>query len=272
MKAITPIIAIITIILIVVSLAGAAWSFFSGYWGGLTAKNIEILDTFKNRVTIKNIGTGPISTDEITILVNENPATIINPQTIEPGNITTLKFVPSETGFVGVRVIGVGRSFFYTIEIETPTSAGWTKGNLWDYDNGVQDVGQYMGFTWNEGCSGFGATPTSCLWDQNVIISDGHSLAGGWKVTEVTNAAYNGKFVITDQKTYDQVRSNLGNPPQNSFSSRGKTSYYFQHGSGYVIDGDEDNDGYLGCDWEHWSATIKENLGLHFRDLIFSIK
>ena len=43
-KGITPIIAVIILLLITVALAGMAWAFLSGYFTGLTGKTIAIVD------------------------------------------------------------------------------------------------------------------------------------------------------------------------------------------------------------------------------------
>jgi len=73
MKAITPVISIIILLLITVALAGASWTFISGYWSGMTDKQIEVVDSFciatgEGKILIKNIGSSPITTDEITVM------------------------------------------------------------------------------------------------------------------------------------------------------------------------------------------------------------
>jgi len=64
-KGITPVIAIIVLLLITVALAGAAWSFMSAYWEGLVAKSIHITDSYcstnEATVLIRNTGTGKIT-------------------------------------------------------------------------------------------------------------------------------------------------------------------------------------------------------------------
>ncbi|MEE9323360.1 MAG: archaellin/type IV pilin N-terminal domain-containing protein [Candidatus Aenigmarchaeota archaeon] len=45
MKGITPIISIIILLLIAVSIAAAAWTYISGYWGGLVSSGMEITST-----------------------------------------------------------------------------------------------------------------------------------------------------------------------------------------------------------------------------------
>ena len=73
MKGITPIIAIIVLLLITVALAGVAWSYLQGYMGGLTSKSIEVRDYFcasgdKPIIVVANIGTDAINTADILIM------------------------------------------------------------------------------------------------------------------------------------------------------------------------------------------------------------
>ena len=65
-KGITPIIAVIILLLITVALAGMAWAFLSGYFTGMTAKTIAVVDYScingnQAQVIIRNAGTGPIT-------------------------------------------------------------------------------------------------------------------------------------------------------------------------------------------------------------------
>jgi flagellin-like protein len=76
MKGITPIIAIIVLLLITVALAGVAWSYLQGYMGGLTGKSVEVRDYFcipngglnYPNIVVANIGTEAITTTEILVL------------------------------------------------------------------------------------------------------------------------------------------------------------------------------------------------------------
>ena len=82
MKAITPIIAIIVLLLITISLAAAGWTFLSGYTGSLLSKQIDISGSVcvggdRVKIFVKNIGTASISTDEISVIDKDtgNPIT-----------------------------------------------------------------------------------------------------------------------------------------------------------------------------------------------------
>ena len=72
MKGITPIIAIIILLLITISLAAAAWTFLTGYFTGLTTGTIELsqptcLSGTIPFAVVKNIGTSTISVSDISV-------------------------------------------------------------------------------------------------------------------------------------------------------------------------------------------------------------
>ena len=61
-KGITPIIAIIVLLLITIALAGTAWTFLNQYMVSTTGKNLQLTDSFcisgtKAKIILKNIGT-----------------------------------------------------------------------------------------------------------------------------------------------------------------------------------------------------------------------
>jgi flagellin-like protein len=66
MKGITPIISTIILLLITIALAGAAWTFFSGYLGAQTAKSFIIpsSDCVNGRILVyvTNTGISPLNT------------------------------------------------------------------------------------------------------------------------------------------------------------------------------------------------------------------
>ena len=95
-KGITPIIAIIVLLLITVALAGTAYTYLMGYMGGLTGKSVEVKDSFcvaGNRPTIALINTGtlPLPVNDISIIdtvTGNQPAGIwaYANGTVMPGN------------------------------------------------------------------------------------------------------------------------------------------------------------------------------------------
>lgn len=65
-RGISPVISIIIVLLITVSLAAAAWTYISGYWGGLVASGIEISSTVcrggvNATIYIHNMGTSDLN-------------------------------------------------------------------------------------------------------------------------------------------------------------------------------------------------------------------
>ena len=65
-KGITPIIAIIVLLLITIALAGTAWTFLNQYMTSTTGKNFQLIDSFcisgtTAKVILKNVGTGNVN-------------------------------------------------------------------------------------------------------------------------------------------------------------------------------------------------------------------
>jgi len=72
-KGVTPIIAIIILLLITIALAGAAWSYISVYWSSITGKNIIVVEGFCTEgdianVLVRNAGTLKITLSEISVI------------------------------------------------------------------------------------------------------------------------------------------------------------------------------------------------------------
>ena len=89
MKGISPIIAIIIILLITIAIAGAAYSYISVIWGR-TSEGIQLVSTTCTagtaKLTVRNIGTDALTATDITV-TRTNPAgagTIVKPA-INPG-------------------------------------------------------------------------------------------------------------------------------------------------------------------------------------------
>jgi len=82
-KGVTPIIAIIILLLITVALAGAAWTYLQAYMGALIGKSIEVTDAFcinnnEAVVLIRNSGTQSfVPSDEITV-INATTGTVVS--------------------------------------------------------------------------------------------------------------------------------------------------------------------------------------------------
>ncbi len=76
MKGITPIIAIIVLLLITVAVAGSAWTYLQQYVGGLTSSQMEVVDYFcvggnQAKILVRNTGTAGINTADISVIDTE---------------------------------------------------------------------------------------------------------------------------------------------------------------------------------------------------------
>jgi len=72
-KGVTPIIAIIVLLLITVALAGATWTYLLSYWQGIVGKNIQIMDSYciagdEGIILVRNTGTQDIKVADITVI------------------------------------------------------------------------------------------------------------------------------------------------------------------------------------------------------------
>lgn len=72
-KGITPIIAIIVLLLITVALAGTAWTYLSTYMTGLTGQSVEVMDFFcisgdTAVILVRNAGTTDVDVSDITVI------------------------------------------------------------------------------------------------------------------------------------------------------------------------------------------------------------
>ena len=118
-KGITPIIAIIVLLLITVALAGAAWSYLSTYMTGLTAQSIELRDYFcvggnDAIIIIANTGTTAFDTADIAIINTSSGDDIADdgvwtPTTIPTNEISTWKSAPADNACAGgctLRIVG----------------------------------------------------------------------------------------------------------------------------------------------------------------------
>jgi flagellin-like protein len=93
-KGITPIIAIIVLLLITVALAGAAWTYLSTYMSGLTGQSVEVRDYFCINsdtavIMIANTGTLDIEASEISIINMSSGSPMLSDGASGHGNWTT---------------------------------------------------------------------------------------------------------------------------------------------------------------------------------------
>ena len=122
MKAITPVISIIILLLITISLAGIGWTYMSGYYEAMTSKQISIVygSGMGDQVMVRNTGTSDIDPGELRVMVSGKEPAIDNSQPIEAGKSANLKFGHGscreilEGAGESVRVTGPGNAFSYT--------------------------------------------------------------------------------------------------------------------------------------------------------------
>ena len=94
MKGITPIVGIIVLLLIVIAIAGVAYTFIFGQFTALSGKTIQAQVAAPNKIIVRNAGTETILEDEITINIEGRDAFIVNPQDISPRESTILEVIP----------------------------------------------------------------------------------------------------------------------------------------------------------------------------------
>jgi len=112
-KGITPIVAIVILLLIAVAIAGAAYTYITGYWTGLTGKALEITSTTcdsRGNVTInvRNFGqdivsladppTGDVTVTRAIIAGSGGTLNVVKSGTIDPGQGGTITDAGAGTG------------------------------------------------------------------------------------------------------------------------------------------------------------------------------
>jgi flagellin-like protein len=70
-KGITPVVAILVLLLITIAITGSAWIYISTYYGGITSEAVEITsadcDGKGVQIFLRNIGSGNLNLDEVTV-------------------------------------------------------------------------------------------------------------------------------------------------------------------------------------------------------------
>lgn len=102
-KGITPIIAIIVLLLITVALAGAAWTYLSSFWAGMTARNIQVTDAFcvagvNATIFVRNTGTQDVLVSDVSVINTSNGNVPTNQQWFQlTGNVNATRISPGQT-------------------------------------------------------------------------------------------------------------------------------------------------------------------------------
>ncbi|MBI4020481.1 MAG: hypothetical protein HY367_04055, partial [Candidatus Aenigmarchaeota archaeon] len=131
MKGITPIIAIIILLLITIALAGAAYTYLNIYFQGSTAKSISLVDITCNGGRVSAIITN-IGTQSVTLGTCGTGAAAISGSSTVCGDVTIIKSAGTPTNnamsgnFTGATSINRGST-------ATFTEGGCGAGNFCDY-------------------------------------------------------------------------------------------------------------------------------------------
>lgn len=124
-KGITPIIAIIVLLLITIALAGATWTYLSVYWQSMIGVNIQVMESYctggnTGTMLLRNTGTQEFIAESITVInsaTDEEPddgefKSIAAEETdnfeVAPGDV--FKYVFKCEGMCNLRFIMGGRS------------------------------------------------------------------------------------------------------------------------------------------------------------------
>jgi flagellin-like protein len=121
MRGITPIIAIIILLLITVAIAGVAFSYITMYYGGLTNKVIEVTGVAtctsgSVKIPIKNSGTSDISMSEFTFTRDQPTGT-------PAGNLWTGTLSVGKLIYINDTGCGAGNYCKYSITVAGRTTS-----------------------------------------------------------------------------------------------------------------------------------------------------
>ena len=120
MKGITPIIGVIILLLIVIALAGLAYTYIFGIVGSQISNTIRMNpgSAEENTVIIMNMGTDPLLYSDLTLTVEGQDAPILNTGSIEPRSSVVLEFCPPATGNnLDVRIAGPSNTVNFKADI-----------------------------------------------------------------------------------------------------------------------------------------------------------
>ncbi|MCK5253491.1 MAG: hypothetical protein KAQ96_11090, partial [Thermoplasmata archaeon] len=157
-------------------------------------------------------------------------------------------------------------AFEQASHMDSLTVAGWLRVNNAGYYNGLDRLGPKIG-TWNSASSGMGGLPPGTFWTSaDCLILDGAGSA--FATYEAITAAQNGAFIITNQNTFNTVRSILGNPAYSIYKSEGNTTYGMTVGRGAIVYTYDIYDrNYLGYSYDRYSDYTLDHIAAHLKDV-----
>ncbi len=160
MKGITPIISTIVLVLVMVALAGAAWSYIGGFTSAYTSKVIDLpigssyFDGKNVKIMLRNIGTSAINTGscmtsgntvtcgDITITrEGSNNDADIRPSaaSISPKGSVTITDYACESGNVRYRISSPSSTYDVNVNADTPCSYPADPVSWWKLDGDAKD-------------------------------------------------------------------------------------------------------------------------------------
>ena len=184
MKGISTIISVILLVVIIITLAGSAYLFFSGMLTGKISKVISIVSAEANYIIVRNDGTDIVVSDDVKITVNGEQVDTINPQDIEPQKSVVLKFIPinfgSELRSAKISLVGPSNSLGYTTdfvphesEITADTVGLWYFNSVNTTDHTL-DESQYRNDGWfNSSGDDVSLKIVNGLFESNALEFDG---------------------------------------------------------------------------------------------------
>ncbi|MBI4176991.1 MAG: hypothetical protein HY516_01345 [Candidatus Aenigmarchaeota archaeon] len=117
MKAVTPVIALVMLLLVTTGLVGISYAWFSSTMSSQTSGTFKATPVGGNKVMITNIGTTDLDTNSLKVFAGSGEAGISNPTTIQPGKAAVLEIIPRGYGKIGGRVVSNSMSYDFTSDV-----------------------------------------------------------------------------------------------------------------------------------------------------------
>ncbi|MCI0497673.1 MAG: discoidin domain-containing protein, partial [Thermoplasmata archaeon] len=150
----------------------------------------------------------------------------------------------------------------------TPTTCAWGKGYYSYYTYGLAPVAGYVG-TYDSAHGGYASygseMPPAGFYDNDILFFDGFRYNS--YVDSSLEATASGHMVVVDYFTFSEAIRRVPYAGVKSFSSGSATSRYIYYGGGVLVEGDQNDDGYLGYEWYYESTTTQQEIAAHFRAL-----
>ncbi|MBI2084989.1 MAG: hypothetical protein HYT71_00580 [Candidatus Aenigmarchaeota archaeon] len=194
MKAITPVIALVMLMLITVGIVGIAYTWFSGIASSQTSNTFKITPISGNKIMVANLGSSDLDTNNLKIFVGDGEAGVANPSKIQPGKASVLEIIPHGYGELDGRVMSNSMAYDFNVNIACPSMANFKQNDV-------------LRFRWHNDCAedgGIGLSnvnggPTCTGCDDpvltGIIVRDKDGAAiGSWSGSLQTGDSINPKI------------------------------------------------------------------------------